>query len=227
MGEVRTPVRWAVVLVGIVTVLAIPPVALLMLSAAGHSLPLWWLTLATPIVLVVTAWVARSRPKSPTRATEAAHPHWKNNIQTRYLRMLASQALDYSHRIDHAVARFVASPMQSRVRQLAERVQVWASQAGGLAAQLDACLRALAVEGEIKQDVRLLHDAAIEHAELQLELSLAQLGAVYSRLLMLSAREVDGSKFYGLQQQVEAQILSLEQALALLDGCCAREIERG
>lgn len=225
MGEVRTPVRWAVVLVGIVTVLAIPSVALLMLSAAGHSLPLWWLALATPIVLAVAAWGARRRPKSLTRATEAAHPHWKNNIQTRYLRMLASQALDYSHRIDRAVARFVASPMQPRVRQLAERVQVWASQAGGLAAQLDACL--LAVEGEIKQDVRLPHDATIEHAELQLELSLAQLGAVYSRLLMLSAREVDGSKFYSLQQQVEAQILSLEQALASLDGCCARKSERG
>ncbi len=90
-----------------------------------------------------------------------------------------------------------------------------------LSSETDACVRheiedTMAHRQEQLQTLKKL-DTSMDRAELQLENTLTALGTVYSQILMLDARDMDGSKAQRLYSSIGDQLNSLVDVQSSLD----------
>ncbi len=194
------------------------------LRASARVSSWWWLAVVIPSLAgVVAAQVLIHRARGGASQAMRRAPLNLAHITTRHLHNAAQQALTYRDRTDRAAGRFVGRPMQARMCDIADRVDVCVRQICALAEQIDACYQATPTLTPSQQP----HPATpltelIARAELQLEVALASLGALYSKVLLMHAREVDGSKFHSLQQHLDEQIDALRSTAADLESARAR-----
>jgi hypothetical protein len=98
-------------------------------------------------------------------------------------------------------------------------VAAWVGHIYALALGLDACRR-LDIDAPLAEaqtsassDVKDI----LDRAELRIEMALAALGAIYSRLLLLNAGDMETAKIQRLHDNVASQVAALREIQSSLD----------
>jgi hypothetical protein len=134
-------------------------------------------------------------------------------LRDRKLREQAEKALEYRQRIDDLVQRSGGGVL----RDATAGVSDWVAHISDIARRLDA-YRGGGTSQKRTQGSHLQQPQdTMDRAELQLENTLAALGATYARLQLIDTGARDRGQAQRLQQDIANQIASLQDTIEALD----------
>ena len=127
------------------------------------------------------------------------------------------KARAYQLRIQEAIAKTRAGLLRDRLRTATQRLGEWLAHLERLTTRLNEFDRAAARQTLAARQTQLDYltqlDQVMQQTELRCEQTVAELGTLYSQVLLVDAKDVNGSRAQRIQADIDEQIQSLHDLL--------------